>query len=163
MYKPSKYVERSQAFVMKPRLLDQFHRTCSYSFCEYLLGFTFLQGQELYLLYKTYCIRLTSRTCEYAERSLEWIQRTRSLDLFVGLFLIHFAFSPAIIYCIRTTDNGFSSDNQARPVVRDLTLHLRSPDLLAVHSLFYFCEQDTTKNHKSHNKSGVNFNIIILK
>jgi len=100
MYKPSKYVERSQAFVMKPRSLDQFHGTCSYSFCEYLLGFTFLQGQELYLLYKRYCIRLTSRTCEYAERSLEWIQRTRSLDLFDGSFFILFAFSPPLLFTV---------------------------------------------------------------
>ena len=84
----------------------------------------------------------------------------RSLDLLlISFFFIHFAYFLAIIYRIITTENVFRPDNQAWPVVRDFSLHLRSPDLLAVHSLFYFCKHDTTKRHKSH-KSGFKFNII---
>ena len=92
-----------------------------------------------------------------------WIVRMRSLDLLlISFFFIHFAYFLASTYGIISTENVFRPDNQARPVARDFTLHLRSPDLLAEHTLFYFCKHDTTKRHKSH-KSGFKFNIIILK
>ena len=97
------------------------------------------------------CISTT--VCEYAERSPGWIVRMRSLDLLlISFFFIHFAYFLASTYGIISTENDFRPDNQARPVVRDFTFHLRSPDLLAVSSIFYFCKHDTTKRHKSHNQ-----------